>query len=51
MGFLSRELEGVQVITVNESEEMLIDILELLGVDFVVQGEEHDEYHVALPSV
>jgi hypothetical protein len=51
MGFLSRQLEGVQVITVNESEELLIDILELLGVDFVVQGEEHDEYHVALPSV
>ena len=51
MDLLSRELEGVQVITVNESEEMLIDILELLGVDFVVQGEEHDEYHVVLPSV
>lgn len=50
MGFLSRELEGVQVITVNESEEMLIDILELLGVDFVVEGDGHNEYHLCLDS-
>jgi hypothetical protein len=39
------------MITVNESEEMLIDILQLLGVDFIVQGEEYDEYHLAVPSV
>ena len=39
------------MIQVDASEELLIDILELLGVDFVVQGEEHDEYHVALPSI
>ena len=36
---------------VDASEELLIDILQMLGVDFIVQGEEHDEYHVALPSV
>lgn len=39
------------MIQVDVSEELLIDILELLGVDFVVQGKEYDEYHVALPSV
>ena len=39
------------MIQVDPSEELLIDILELIGVDFVVKGEEHDEYHVALPSV
>lgn len=39
------------MIQVDASEELLIDILELLGVDFVVQGKGYDEYHVALPSV
>ena len=39
------------MIEVDASEELLIDILELIGVDFVVKGEEHDEYQVALPSV
>jgi len=39
------------MITVSESEELLIDILQLLGVDFVVQGKGYDEYYVALPSV
>lgn len=39
------------MITVNESEEMLIDILRLLGVDFIVQGKGYDEYHLAVPSV
>jgi hypothetical protein len=39
------------MIEVDASEELLIDILELIGVDFVVKGEEHDEYHVALPFV
>jgi hypothetical protein len=36
---------------VYEDEELLIDILQMLGVDFVVQGREHDEYYVALPPV
>jgi hypothetical protein len=39
------------MIEVDASEELLIDILELIGVDFVVKGKEYDEYHVALPSV
>jgi len=39
------------MIQVDASEELLIDILQMLGVDFVVQGKEHDEYHVVLPSV
>lgn len=29
---------------VYEDEELLIDILQMLGVDFVVQGREYDEY-------
>ena len=36
---------------VDASEELLIDILQMLGVDFVVQGEGYDEHHVALPSI
>jgi hypothetical protein len=39
------------MIQVHEHEELLIDILQMLGVDFVVQGKEYDEYHVALPSL
>ena len=34
---------------VDASEELLIDILQMLGVDFIVRGEGYDEYHVALP--
>jgi len=39
------------MVHVYDHEELLIDILQMLGVDFVVQGKEYDEYHVALPSV
>jgi len=38
------------MIQVDASEELLIDILRLLGVDFVVQGEAHNEYHLCLDS-
>lgn len=31
---------------VDESEQLLIDILQMLGVDFVVRGEGYDEYHL-----
>ena len=39
------------MIQVHDHEELLIDILQMLGVDFVVQGKGYDEYYVALPSV
>lgn len=39
------------MIQVHDHEELLIDILQMLGVDFVVQGKEYDEYYVQLPSV
>jgi hypothetical protein len=36
------------MIEVDASEELLIEILELLGSDFIVRGEGYDEYHLAL---
>lgn len=36
------------MIQVHEHEELLIDILQMLGVDFVVQGKEYDEYYLSL---
>jgi len=36
------------MITVSESEELLIDILQLLGVDFVISKDGYDEYHLAI---
>jgi|SanBayMetagenome_1026888.scaffolds.fasta_scaffold13093_3 hypothetical protein len=35
---------------VDASEELLIDILQMLGVDFIVREEGHDEYHLCLDS-
>jgi len=38
------------IIRVEESEELLIDILQLLGVDFVVSTKEgYDEYYLSVP--
>ena len=39
------------MVQVHEHEELLIDILQMLGVDFVVQGKEYDEYYLSVPSV
>ena len=47
----AEEQQRKTMIQVHDHEELLIDILQMLGVDFVVQGKGYDEYHVALPSV
>jgi len=39
------------MIMLSEKDEDMLDFLYFLGVDFVIQREEFDEYHVALPSV
>ena len=39
------------MIMLSEKDEDMLDFLYYLGVDFVIQREEYDEYHVALPSV
>jgi hypothetical protein len=36
------------MITITEKDEDMLDFLYFLGVDFVIQREEYDEYHVAL---
>ena len=36
------------MVKVQASEELLIDILQLLGVDFYIEGEDHNEYHLAI---
>jgi hypothetical protein len=39
------------MITLSEKDEDMLDFLYFLGVDFVIEREDHNEYHVALPSV
>lgn len=39
------------MILLSEKDEDMLDFLYFLGVDFVIQRKDHDEYHVALPSL
>jgi hypothetical protein len=36
------------MITLSEKDEDMLDFLYFLGVDFVIEREDHNEYHVAL---